>query len=68
MNSVTISAMISIAYVLLKMTMNYKESPSPNIKDGFIVFLCSMSGLYASEYVGKTTPQVMKVFTEHPPF
>jgi hypothetical protein len=50
------------------MTMNYKESPSPNIKDGFIVFLCSMSGLYASEYVGKTTPQVMKVFTEHPPF
>jgi len=68
MNSIMISVMISIFYVLLKMAMNYKESPNPNIKDGMIVFMCSMAGLYASDYVGKSTPQVMKVFTEIPPF
>lgn len=68
MNSIMISATISIFYVLLKMVMNYKESPNPNLKDGMIVFLCSMVGLYASDYIGKSTPQAMKVFTEIPSF
>jgi len=63
-----ISAMISLFYVLLKMAMNYKESPNPNVKDGMIVFVCSMAGLYASDSIGKSSPQVMKVFTEIPPF
>ncbi len=68
MNSVIISAMISLFFVLIKMAVNYKESPSPNIKDGLFVFLSSLVGLHASEYLGKSTPKVMNVFTETPSF
>lgn len=68
MNSLIISAMISLFYVLIKMAINYKESPNPNVKDGMFVFLSSMIGLYASEYIGKTKPSVMNVFTENPSF
>jgi len=68
MNSVFISAMISILYVILKMAIHYKESPTPNIKDGMLVFVSSIAGLYAMEQFGHSKSKVIEVFTETPSF
>jgi hypothetical protein len=67
MNSVLLSVLISVFFILGKMVIHYKESPSPNIKDGILVFLSSIATLYgAQQYVLK--PKVTEVFTEKPPF
>ena len=67
MNSTLLSVLISILFVLGKMAIHYKESPSPNIKDGILVFLSSIATLYgAQQYTIK--PKVTEVFTEKPPF
>ena len=68
MNSAIISAMISILYVIIKMAVHYKESPTPNVKEGIIVFMSSMAGLYAVEQFGQIKPKVTEVFTETPSF
>ena len=68
MNSAMISAMISVFYVLAKMAIHYKEQPSPNVKDGILVFLSSMVGFYASDYLGPLKPKITEVFTETPTF
>lgn len=67
MNSVLISAMISIFYVLMKMGLHYKEKPFPNIKDGMVVFVSSMAAFYASDYF-VIKPKITDVFTEAPSF
>ena len=59
---------ISIIFMVVKMIQNYKESPTPNIKDGVIVFISSACGLYAMEQFGKVSPKVTEVFTETPSF
>jgi len=68
MNSALISAMISILYVIIKMAIHYKESPTPNVKDGMLVFVSSMAGLYAVEQFGQIKPKITEVFTETPSF
>jgi hypothetical protein len=67
MNSVGISFIISMIYVFVKMALHYKESPKPNIKDGVLVFLSSMTGFYVSDYFS-LKPKVTDVFTEAPNF
>jgi len=68
MNSLLVSAIIGVIYVVIKMVINYKESPSPNIKEGILVMLSSMSGLYGTSQFGMVKPKVTEVFTETPGF
>jgi len=68
MNSLLVSAMIGVIYVVIKMVLHYKESPSPNIKEGFLVMVSSMAGLYGTSQFGIVKPKVTEVFTETPGF
>ena len=68
MNSLLVSAIIGVIYVVIKMVLNYKESPSPNIKEGILVMLSSMAGLYGTSQFGMVKPKVTEVFTETPGF
>lgn len=63
-----IACLIGALYVLVKMGLNYKESPSPNFKDGLLVMLCSGVVMYGSSQIGIIKPKVMEVFTETPAF
>ena len=60
--------MIGILFILVKMALNYKESPSPNFKDGVLVMLCSGAVMYGISQIGGIKPKSMEVFTETPPF
>ena len=66
--NLTLAVLISVIFTVAKMAIHYKESPRPNLKDGFLVFLSSVAGLYAMEQFGKVTPKVTEVFTETPSF
>ena len=66
--NITLAVVISVIFTVLKMAIHYKESPRPNVKDTFIVFISSVAGLYAMEQFGKVTPKVTEVFTETPSF
>ena len=68
MNSLLVSAIIGVIYVVVKMVLNYKESPSPNIKEGILVMLSSLAGLYGTSQFGMVKPKVTEVFTETPGF
>jgi hypothetical protein len=68
MNSFLISAVIGVIYVIIKMALHYKESPSPNIKEGILVMLSSAAGLYATSQFGIVKPKITEVFTEVPSF
>ena len=66
--NITLAVVISVIFVLLKMAVHYKESPRPSLKEGIMVFVSSLGGLYAMEQFGKVTPKVTEVFTETPSF
>jgi hypothetical protein len=68
MNSLLVSAIIGVIYVVIKMVLNYKDSPSPNIKEGILVMLSSLAGLYGTSQFGMVKPKVTEVFTETPGF
>jgi hypothetical protein len=68
MNSLLVSAIIGVIYVVIKMALHYKESPSPNIKEGILVMLSSFAGLYGTSQFGMVKPKVTEVFTETPGF
>ena len=68
MNSLLVSVIIGVIYVVVKLVLNYKESPSPNIKEGILVMLSSMAGLYGTSQFGMVKPKVTEVFTETPGF
>ena len=52
----------------MKMGLHFKESPSPNIKEGILVMLSSFVGLYATSHFGIVKTKVTEVFTETPGF
>jgi hypothetical protein len=66
--NITLAVVISIIFTVLKMAVHYKESPRPNVKDSFMVFVSCLGGIYAMDHFGKVTPKVTEVFTETPPF
>ena len=68
MNSLLVSVIIGVIYVVVKLVLNYKESPSPNIKEGILVMLSSMAGLYGTSQFGMVKSKVTEVFTETPSF
>lgn len=68
MHSSVIACMIGILFVLVKFGLNYKESPTPNFKDGLLVMLCSGAVMYGANQIGIIKPKVMEVFTETPKF
>jgi len=67
MNTLMIACIISVIYVVINMGLHYKESPSPNIKEGIVVLLSSMAGLHVSTQFN-LQPKVTEVFTESPSF
>ena len=68
MNSLLVSCIIGAIYVFIKMALHYKESPRPNVKEGILVMLSSMAGLYATSQFGMVKPKITEVFTEVPSF
>jgi len=52
---------------LIKLALNYKEHPVPNVKDGIVVFMSSMGGFFISDYFS-TKLKITDVFTEAPAF
>ena len=67
MNTLIVACIISAIYVVVNMALHYKESPTPNIKEGILVLLSSMVGLHLSSQVN-LQPKVTEVFTESPSF
>ena len=61
-----IAVVISVLYMVIKMIMHKEKQPP--LKDGAVVFLSSMGGIYAMEQFGKTSPKITEVFTETPSF
>ena len=57
---------ITIIYVIAKMAL-HKET-RPNVKDGVVVFLSSVVGIYAMEHIPIKTTKLTEVFTETPSF
>lgn len=68
MNSLLVSVIIGVIYVVIKLVLNYKENPSPNIKEGILVMVSSFAGLYGTSQFGMVKPKVTEVFTETPGF
>ena len=68
MNLGLTSAIISILYVILKMALNYKDSPKPNVKEGVMVFMCSLVSLYGIEQYAIAKPKITEVLTTPPDF
>lgn len=68
MNTLLLSAIIGVIYIVIKMALHYKESPSPNIKEGILVMVSSFAGLYGTSQFGIIKPKVTEVFTETPGF
>jgi hypothetical protein len=59
---------IGICFVVLKFGLNYKETQTPNFKDGMLVFVSSMAGLYAIDMYSKQVEKTVEVFTNAPAF
>ena len=68
MHSSVIACMIGVLFVLVKFGLNYKESSTPNLKDGFLVMLCSGAVMYGANQIGIIKPKITEVFTETPKF
>ena len=68
MNTFMLACIISAIYVVVNMGLHYKESPSPNIKEGIVVLLSSMAGIHVSSQFNLQKPKVTEVFTESPSF
>ena len=60
-----IASLISVLYILFKYLYS-KETP--NVKEGLLVILSSLGGLYVSEHFGPSKPKPTEVFTENPAF
>ena len=61
-----VAVVISVLFMVAKMIIHKEKQPP--LKDGVLVFLSSMGGLYAMEQFGKTASKVTEVFTESPSF
>lgn len=61
-----IAVVISVLYMVAKMALHKEKQPP--LKDGFLVFLSSVGGLYAMEQFVKSAPKITEVFTESPSF
>ena len=61
-----IAVVISVLYMVAKMAIHKEKQPP--LKDGVLVFLSSMAGLYGMEQFGKNVPKITEVFTETPSF
>ena len=71
MNIPLLGAIVSIAYLILKMGINYKSlDPKAYLQDAVLVFAGAMTGLYAFDRFGSkpVVPKIAEVFTEKPPF
>jgi len=61
-----IAVVISVLFMVVKMIIHKEKQPP--LKDGVLVFLSSIGGMYAMEQFGKTSPKITEVFTESPSF
>jgi hypothetical protein len=59
---------IAVCFVVLKLGLYYKETKTPNLKDGMIAFVSSMAGLYAVDMYAKKIEKTVEVFTNAPAF
>ena len=59
---------IGVCFIVLKLALYYKETQTPDIKDGMIAFVSSMAGLYAMDMYSKKIEKTVEVFTNAPAF
>jgi len=68
MNLGLTSVVIGILFVLLKLGMHYKETTTPDFKDGALAAISALGGLYAMEVYSKKISKSVEVFTDKPAF
>jgi len=68
MNLGITALVICVCFVVLKFAIYYKETQTPNLKDGMIAFISSMAGLYAIDLYSKKLEKTVEVFTNPPAF
>lgn len=68
MNLGITAIVIGILFVLLKFGVNYKENPTPDLKDGAIAAISALAGLYAIEVYSQKVSKSVEVFTDKPAF
>ena len=69
MNHVIIASIITTLFSIIQYAIHYKNNTKINIKDSAIVFVSSLGGLYAKDYIGMSPAKKMsEVFTAPPAF
>jgi len=68
MNLGITAVVIGILFVILKFGVNYKDNPTPDIKDGVIAAISALAGLYAIEVYSQKISKSVEVFTDKPAF
>ena len=59
---------IGVLFVVLKLGLHYKENPNPDFKDGALVAVSALAGLYAMEVYSQKISKAVEVFTDKPAF
>jgi len=68
MNLGITAVVIGILFVIFKFGVNYKDNPTPDIKDGVIAAISALAGLYAIEVYSQKISKSVEVFTDKPAF
>lgn len=62
------AAIIGILFVVLKLGIHYKETQTPDFKDGAVAAVSALAGLYAIDMYSKKVSKTVEVFTDKPSF
>jgi hypothetical protein len=68
MNLGLTAVVIGVLFVLLKLGMHYKETQTPDFKDGALAGISALAGLYAMDMYHQKVSKSVEVFTDKPSF
>lgn len=68
MNFGLTALVIGVLFVVLKFGLHYKESPTPDMKEGVLAVISALGGLYAMDMYSQKVSKSVEVFTNKPEF
>jgi hypothetical protein len=68
MNFGLTAVLIGVLFVALKFALHYKESPTPDMKEGVLAVISALGGLYAMDLYSQRVTKSVEVFTNKPEF
>ena len=68
MNLGLTAVVIGVLFVLIKLAMHYKETQTPDFKDGALAGVSALAGLYAMDMYQQKISKTVEVFTDKPAF